>query len=135
MPNTKSPPNRHPGKERVNPSIVSTDGLLCRFCIGCSLSLNYNGTKLCIIRDIFGPLISLSGRRVFDSQSIRLSETVFFCKNPPPVPTHVSTYDVLLNFRSAKMAGNLIIAQNSDPGICDWLTQWLFTQITSSSSR
>jgi hypothetical protein len=31
------------------------------------------------------------------------------------------------------MAGNLIIAKNSDPGICDWLTQWFFTQITSSS--
>ncbi len=39
-------------------SIVSTDGLLCRFCIGCSLSLNYNGTKLCILRDIFGPSYS-----------------------------------------------------------------------------
>ena len=79
--------------------------------------------------------ISLSGRRVFDSQSIRLSETVFFHKNPRPVPTHVSSYDVLLNFRSAEMAGNLIITQNSDPVICDWLTQWLFTRITSSSSR
>ncbi len=42
----------------LDPSIVSTDGLLCRFCIGCSLSLNYNGTKLCIIRDIFGPSYS-----------------------------------------------------------------------------
>ncbi len=80
-------------------------------------------------------LISLSGRRFFDSQSIRLSETVFFHENPRLVPMHVSTYDVLLNFRSAEMAGNLIIAQNSNPGICDWLTQWLFTRITSSSSR
>ncbi len=42
----------------LNPSIVSTDGLLCQFCIGCSLSLNYNGTKLCVIRDIFGPSYS-----------------------------------------------------------------------------
>ncbi len=42
----------------INPSIVSTDGLLCRFCIGCSLSLNYNGTKLCVIRDVFGPSYS-----------------------------------------------------------------------------
>ncbi len=39
----------------LNLSILSIDGLLCRFCIGCSLSLNYNGTKLCVIRDIFGP--------------------------------------------------------------------------------
>ena len=31
---------------------------------------------------------SLSGRRVFDSWSIRLSETVFFCKNPDRVPTY-----------------------------------------------
>ncbi len=46
------------GVAGLNPSIVSTDGLLCRFCIGCSLSLNYNGTKLCIIRDIFGPSYS-----------------------------------------------------------------------------
>jgi hypothetical protein len=42
----------------LNLSIVSTDGLLCRFCIGCSLSLNYNGTKLCVIRDIFYPSYS-----------------------------------------------------------------------------
>jgi hypothetical protein len=31
--------------------------------------------------------ISLSGRWVFDSPSIRLSETVFFCKNHRLVPT------------------------------------------------
>ncbi len=38
--------------------MVSIDSLLCRFCIGCSLSLNNNGTKLCTIGDIFGPSYS-----------------------------------------------------------------------------
>jgi len=41
---------------------------------------------------------------------------------------------ILLNFRSAEMAGHPKFAQNSIFGICDWLTQWLFTLITSSSS-
>ncbi len=38
--------------------MVSIDGLLCQFCIGCSLSLHNNGTKLCVIGDIFGPSYS-----------------------------------------------------------------------------
>jgi hypothetical protein len=38
--------------------MVSIDNLLCRFCIGCSLSLNNTGTKLCVIGDIFGPSYS-----------------------------------------------------------------------------
>jgi hypothetical protein len=33
--------------------IVSVDDLLCCLCIGCSLSLGNNGTKLCFITDIF----------------------------------------------------------------------------------
>ncbi len=45
-----------------------------------------------------------------------------------------SMYDVLFNFRSAEMAGRPKLAQNSVLGICDWLTPWLFTRITSSSS-
>ncbi len=42
-----------------------------------------------ILLDFFEKVlfISLSGRRVFDSQSIRLSETVFFRENPLQVPT------------------------------------------------
>jgi hypothetical protein len=32
---------------------VSIDDLVCHLCIGCSLSLSNNGTKLCIITDIF----------------------------------------------------------------------------------
>ena len=92
------------------------------------LGINIYSTIIVVLLNI-----SLSGRWVFDSQSIRLSETVLFRKNHLLVPTYISTYDVLLNFRLAEMAGNLIIAKNSDPGICDWLTQWFFTQITSSS--
>ena len=33
--------------------MVSIDDLVCRLCIGCSLSLSNNGTKLCVITDIF----------------------------------------------------------------------------------
>ena len=32
----------------------SIDDLVCQLCIGCSLSLSNNGTKLCVITDIFG---------------------------------------------------------------------------------
>ena len=34
--------------------MVSIKDLVCQLCIGCSLSLSNNGTKLCIITDIFG---------------------------------------------------------------------------------
>ena len=34
--------------------MVSIDNLVCQLCIGCSLSLSNNGTKLCVITDIFG---------------------------------------------------------------------------------
>ena len=34
--------------------MVSIDDLVCQLCIGCSLSLSNNGTKLCVITDIFG---------------------------------------------------------------------------------
>ncbi len=34
--------------------MVSIDDLVCQLCIGCSLSFSNNGTKLCIITDIFG---------------------------------------------------------------------------------
>ena len=33
--------------------MVSIDNLVCQWCIGCSLSVSNNGTKLCIITDIF----------------------------------------------------------------------------------
>jgi len=33
--------------------MVSIDDLVCQLCIGCSLSLSNNGTKLCVITDIF----------------------------------------------------------------------------------
>jgi hypothetical protein len=33
--------------------MVSIDDLVCQWCIGCSLSLSNNGTKLCVITDIF----------------------------------------------------------------------------------
>jgi hypothetical protein len=33
---------------------VSIDDLVCQLCIGCSLSLSNNRTKLCVITDIFG---------------------------------------------------------------------------------
>jgi hypothetical protein len=32
--------------------MVSSDYLVCQLCIGCSLSLSNNGTKLCVITDI-----------------------------------------------------------------------------------
>ena len=32
--------------------MVSIDDLVCQLCIGCSLSLSNNGTKLCVITDI-----------------------------------------------------------------------------------
>ena len=38
--------------------IVSIDGLVCQLCIGCSLSLSNNRTKLCVITDIFVPSYS-----------------------------------------------------------------------------
>jgi len=31
----------------------SIDDLVCQLCIGCSLSLSNNETKLCVITDIF----------------------------------------------------------------------------------
>jgi len=34
--------------------MVSIDDLVCQLCIGCSLSLSNNGTKLGVITDIFG---------------------------------------------------------------------------------
>ena len=34
--------------------MVSIKDLVCQLCIGCSLSLSNNGTKLCVITDIFG---------------------------------------------------------------------------------
>ena len=34
--------------------MVSIDDLVCQLCIGCSLSLSNNRTKLCVITDIFG---------------------------------------------------------------------------------
>jgi len=33
--------------------IVSIDDLVCQLCIGCSLSVSNNRTKLCVITDIF----------------------------------------------------------------------------------
>ncbi len=33
--------------------MVSIDNLVCQLCIGCSLSLSNNGTKLSVITDIF----------------------------------------------------------------------------------
>ena len=33
--------------------MVSIDDLVCQWCIGCSLSLGNNGTKLCVITDMF----------------------------------------------------------------------------------
>ena len=41
--------------------IVSIDNLACHLCTGCSLSLSNNGTKLCIIPDIFGSSQFLTG--------------------------------------------------------------------------
>jgi hypothetical protein len=38
--------------------MVSINDLVCQLCIGCSLSLSNNGTKLCVITDIFGPSYS-----------------------------------------------------------------------------
>jgi hypothetical protein len=32
--------------------MVSINDLVCQLCIGCSLSLSNNGTKLCVITDI-----------------------------------------------------------------------------------
>jgi len=32
--------------------MVSIKDLVCQLCIGCSLSLSNNGTKLCVITDI-----------------------------------------------------------------------------------
>ena len=32
--------------------MVSINNLVCQLCIGCSLSLSNNGTKLCVITDI-----------------------------------------------------------------------------------
>ena len=34
--------------------MVSIKDLVCQLCIGCSLSLSNNGSKLCVITDIFG---------------------------------------------------------------------------------
>ena len=33
--------------------MVSIEDLVCQLCIGCSLSLGNNGTKLCVVTDIF----------------------------------------------------------------------------------
>jgi len=41
--------------------MVSIDDLVCQLCIGCSLSLSNNGTKLCVITDIFGLSYFLTG--------------------------------------------------------------------------
>ena len=42
--------------------MVSIDDLVCQLCIGCSLSLSNNGTKLCVITDII--VLSYSFRLV-----------------------------------------------------------------------
>ena len=39
--------------------MVSIDDLVCQLCIGCSLSLSNNGSKLCVITDIFWYLLFL----------------------------------------------------------------------------
>ncbi len=41
--------------------MVSIDDLVCQLCIGCSLSLSNNRTKLCVITDIFGLSYFLTG--------------------------------------------------------------------------
>jgi hypothetical protein len=52
--------------------MVSIDDLVCQLCIGCSLSLSNNGTKLCVITDIF--VLSYSFWLVqWDSQKKRIS--------------------------------------------------------------
>jgi hypothetical protein len=33
--------------------MVSIDELVCQLCIGCSLSLSNNGTKLAVVSDIY----------------------------------------------------------------------------------
>jgi hypothetical protein len=46
--------------------MVSINDLVCQLCIGCSLSHSNNGTKLCVIADIFG--LSYSFRLVSTHQ-------------------------------------------------------------------
>ena len=43
--------------------MVSINDLVCRLCIGCSLSLSNNGTKLCVVTDIFGLSYFLTGKQ------------------------------------------------------------------------
>ena len=48
--------------------MVSIDNLVCQLCIGCSLSLSNNGTKLCVITDIFGLFDWYLGARGTDAK-------------------------------------------------------------------
>ena len=56
--------------------IVSIDDLVCQLCIGCSLSLSNNRTKLCVITVIFSPSYFLTGTSSKKSLGVIDNKTV-----------------------------------------------------------